>query len=89
MIALKDESIEVKEKVIKDFLNGLVLDLRISLQKDELEHIFNRLMYRINKGGLTKDTFDRISTEILKNYKKYLPFCYASIVTANSNIYPC
>jgi hypothetical protein len=86
MSYLKDLPKDEIKRITKEFINGLILDLRVSLSKEEIEHIYNRLIVVLSEGAIPEGTLGNIRKEILNNYKKYIPFCYASIKTAWNNI---
>lgn len=73
-----------QESILSEFVNSIILDLNVTLSRDEINHIKSRIFDKKGKS-ITMMTLREIRFEIISNYKKYLPFCYASIETAAKN----
>lgn len=74
-----------QKEFLNVFINSLILDLNIKLTKDEIKHIQTRMHLNIGKSYPIKH-FKDVHSEIICNYKKYIPFCFASIMTAQKKM---
>ena len=71
-----------QKEILNIFVNELILDLNAKLSKDEINHLQFRVYAIVNIRWSIKQ-LKRIRAEIVENYKRYIPFCYASIATAS------
>lgn len=82
--------IEIKEKeqkqLIKQSVNKLINGLNVDLSEDEVIFIFDSVYEWLGNSNAFTKVLDEIYDEIIENYKRYIPFCYASIRTAYKNI---
>ncbi|MBT3206936.1 MAG: hypothetical protein HN704_18280 [Bacteroidetes bacterium] len=79
----KDLNEKQTQEEIDNFLNDLVLSLRIKdMTEKELLYISDKLIKWVSGSVMYVSRLKQIRTEIVKDYKKYLPFCYASLITA-------
>lgn len=71
-----------QKEILNIFVNELILDLNAKLSKEEVKHLQFRV-YSIINTKISIKQLKRIRSEIVENYKKYIPFCYASIAMAS------
>lgn len=74
-----------QKKILNTFANELILDMNASMRQEEINHMQSRLHEQVNTGTSIKN-LRKIHFEIISNFKKYSPLCYASIVTASKNL---
>jgi len=74
-------------KKTKDLVNNLVRGMRVKdISIMEMSDI-SKWLSRRYKGSTKFDSiFAEIEIKIFRNYRRYLPFCYASITTAINDI---
>jgi len=82
---LTDYPEEVQKQILNAFVNELILDLNASLTKGNVDHLQFRVHENTNKC-LSIKYLVKIYTEIISNYKRYTPLCFASILTASKNL---
>lgn len=80
-----------KEKIISEFVLTVINDMNISstITREEIAYIIERITQAYsNTENVTtlKTHLNKILNQILNNYKKYLPFCFASFMTAKSDL---
>lgn len=79
---------EIK-KIVAGFVNDLQLDLNLPesvLDSKQKIYIAQKLIEYYSGSARFTSELKKVHEEIITNYKKYLPLCYASIRTAIKNI---
>lgn len=82
---LTDYTEEQQKEILNTFVNELILDMGASLMTDEANHLQSRIHEHVNTPKSIKYLMD-VSAEIITNFKRYSPLCYASIMTAAKNL---
>lgn len=73
----------VQEEKIKLFINKLVKSLRVKdIDINELKFIYDETYKIFFNSNYFDSELSNIYNEIVRNYKFYIPFCFASIRTA-------
>jgi len=83
---LSDMSEFEQKELIKSFINKLILALNAKIDDNELQSIFDLTCNWLMNEPFKDYELTRIYNEIISDYKKYLPFCFASIRTAYQKI---
>lgn len=82
---LTDYTKEQQKDILNTFVNELILDMGASLTADEAKHLQSRIHEHVNTAKSIK-YLREVSKEIITNFKRYSPLCYASIMTASKNL---
>jgi len=82
MKRLRDLDGNDQKELIKLFINKTLLALNAKLDKTEVETIHNLCVGFFFDSNFYDGVFLKIYNEIITNYRRYTPFCYASIRTA-------
>lgn len=79
---LRDLSEDDIDHAVKRFLEYLINDLSVSIDKEKAIYIYNRVIDLIHRTNISRKGLSKIHMQIISNYKWYTPFCYAAILSA-------
>lgn len=73
-------------KIIQEFVNNLIMDFRILIDKDEAGYLVIRTIEWLGKSNEVTSVLPKVRKEMLENFRRYTPLCYASIRTAYKKV---
>jgi len=75
---------DIQKKLIDEFIEITIKSLNVKFNdKDELRFIRDSTFKLFYNSNHFKSILKNIYYEIVENYKRYIPFCFASILTAH------